>query len=65
VFGVWFLACLVLAFRAIRRDDVVRHRRWKLRAFATGIAVGTIRIWIGLFQATGLLTFEGSFPVAF
>ena len=65
VFGVWFLACLVLAFRAIRRDDVARHRRWMIRAFATGVAVGTIRIWIGLFQATGLLTFEDSFPVAF
>jgi uncharacterized membrane protein len=34
VFGLWFLACLVLAFRAIRRDDVVHHRRWMIRAFA-------------------------------
>ncbi|MGY1691373.1 DUF2306 domain-containing protein [Geodermatophilus sp. SYSU D01105] len=65
VFGVWFLACLVLAFRAIRRDDVAQHRRWMIRAFAIGVAVGTIRIWIGVFQATGLLTFEGSFAVAF
>jgi uncharacterized membrane protein len=65
VFGVWFLACLVLAFRAIRRDEVARHRRWMIRAFAIGVGVGTIRIWIGLFQATGLLSFQDSFPVAF
>ena len=65
VFGVWFLACLVLAFRAIRSDEVARHRRWMIRAFAIGVGVGTIRIWIGLFQATGLLSFRDSFPVAF
>ena len=35
VFGVWFVACLVLAFRAIRRDDVPQHRRWMIRAFAS------------------------------
>lgn len=44
VFGVWFIASLVLAFRAIRRDDVPQHRRWLIRAFAVG--VGTIRIWV-------------------
>ncbi len=65
VFGVWFLACLMLAFRAIRRDEVAQHRRWMIRAFAIGVGVGTIRIWIGLFQATGLLSFQDSFPVAF
>jgi uncharacterized membrane protein len=49
VFGAWFVACLVLAFRAIRRDDVPQHRRWMIRAFAVGIGIGTIRIWIGIF----------------
>ncbi len=49
IFGVWFVACLVLAFRAIRRDDVPQHRRWMIRAFAVGIGIGTIRIWVGLF----------------
>jgi uncharacterized membrane protein len=33
LFGVWFLVCLALAFRAIRADDIVRHRRWMIRAF--------------------------------
>ena len=65
VFGVWFLACLLLAFRAIRRDDVVLHRRWMIRAFAIGVGVGTIRIWVGLFQGFGLLDLQGSLGPAF
>ena len=50
VFGTWFLACLLLAFRAIRGDDVPQHRRWMIRAFAIGLGVGTIRIWVGIFE---------------
>ena len=49
IFGAWFVTCLVLAFRAIRRDDVPHHRRWMIRAFAVGVGIGTIRIWVGLF----------------
>ena len=49
VFGTWFLTCLVLAFAAIRRDDVRHHRRWMIRAFAVGIGIATIRIWVGIF----------------
>jgi uncharacterized membrane protein len=65
VFGLWFLACLVLAVRAIRRDDIVHHRRWMIRAFAIAIGVGTIRIWLALFQVAGLLDFPSSFGPAF
>lgn len=65
VFGLWFLACLVTAFRAIRSGDVVRHRRWMIRAFSVGLAVASIRLWIGLFQAGGLLSIRDSFAVAF
>jgi hypothetical protein len=53
-FGTYFGTALVLAFRAIRRGDVTRHRRWMIRAFALGLAVGTIRIWIGLFTVLGM-----------
>jgi uncharacterized membrane protein YozB (DUF420 family) len=60
VFGLWFLTCLVLAVRAIRRDDIVHHRRWMIRAFAIGIGIGTTRIWLGLFEVTGLGSFESS-----
>ncbi len=50
-FGAWFVTCLVLAFRAIRLGDVSRHRRWMIRAFAVGLGVGTIRLWVGAFTA--------------
>ena len=36
-----------------------------IRAFATGVAVGTIRIWIGLLVPTGLLDFPDGFAAAF
>ena len=65
VFGIWFLACLVNAFRAIRRDDVVNHRRWMIRAYAIGIGVGTIRLWVYLFTEAGILNFPDSFAAAF
>jgi hypothetical protein len=45
--------------------DVHHHRRWMILAFAVGMAVGTIRLWIGLFEATGLLSFRDAFGVAF
>jgi uncharacterized membrane protein len=65
VFGCWFLTCLLLAVRAIRHDDVINHRRWMIRAFATGVAVGSIRIWLGLLVVTGVLDFHHSFATAF
>lgn len=65
LFGVWFFVCLVLAFRGIRADDIVRHRRWMIRAFAIGVGVGTIRIWIALFVITGLLDVPAAFGPAF
>lgn len=65
VFGVWFLFSLGSAYRAIRSRDVTTHRRWMIRAFAVGLAVGTIRIWIGLFEGFGLLDFRDAFGAAF
>jgi uncharacterized membrane protein YozB (DUF420 family) len=65
LFGAWFVTALVTAYRAIRRRDVATHRRWMIRAFAVGLAVGTIRIWVGLFQALGVLDFRDAFGVAF
>lgn len=37
VFGAWFIACLVLAYRAIRSGNVAMHRRWMIQAFAVGL----------------------------
>lgn len=65
VFGIYFVAALVTAFLAIKSGDVARHRRWMIRAFAVGLAVGTIRVWIVLFQALGLMSFQDSFGLAF
>ncbi len=65
LFGVWFVAALLLAYRAIRRRDIVTHRRFMIRAFAIGLGVGTIRIWIGLLEGFDLLEFREAFGVAF
>ncbi|HEY3893735.1 MAG TPA: DUF2306 domain-containing protein [Pseudonocardiaceae bacterium] len=65
VFAVYFVTALIIAFLAVKNGDITRHRRWMIRAFAIGLAVGTIRIWIGVFQALGLLSFQDSFGVAF
>lgn len=65
VFGVWFLAALFLAFAAIRRGDVRMHRQWMIRAFAIGVGVGSIRIWVGLIEATEIMTSPASFVPAF
>lgn len=65
LFGLWFIAAFALAYRAIRRRDIAAHRRWMIRAFAVGLAVGTIRLWIGLFEAFGVMGFREAFGVAF
>ena len=44
----------MLAVRAIRRDDIVHHRRWMIRAFAIGIGIGTVRIWLQILPLAGL-----------
>jgi hypothetical protein len=63
-FGLYFLVALGLAYRAIRSHDEHTHRRWMIRAFAIGLAVGTIRLVIGASQAFGV-AFEDVFGAAF
>ncbi|MDQ2662232.1 MAG: DUF2306 domain-containing protein [Actinomycetota bacterium] len=65
VFASWFLVALALAYRAIRRGHVRMHRRWMIRAFAVGLGVGTIRLWVGLFVGFQMLSLEESFAPAF
>jgi len=65
LFGAWFVMSLLVAYRFIRRGNPGAHRRWMIRAFAVGLAVGTIRLWIGLFESLGLLSFRDAFGVAF
>lgn len=65
VFGAWFIGAFVVAYGAARRRDIATHRRWMIRAFAVGLAVGTIRLWIGLFEVVGIFGFRDGFGVAF
>jgi uncharacterized membrane protein len=65
VFGTWFIAALTVAYRAIRRRNVRRHRKWMIRAFAVGLAVGTIRAWIGLLAGLGFVSLRDSFAISF
>jgi uncharacterized membrane protein len=65
VFATYFLIALGLAYRAIRSHRIAVHRRWMIRAFAVGLGVGTIRIWIGLFVGFGGLTLQDAFAPAF
>lgn len=65
VFSLWLVASVVLAVRAIRHGDIVRHRRWMIRAFAVGAGVGTVRIWLSLFEGLGLLDFQPALGPAF
>ncbi len=55
MFGVWFVAALSIAYRAVRRRDVRHHRRWMIRAYAVALGVGSIRLWIGLLTEVGNL----------
>jgi uncharacterized membrane protein YozB (DUF420 family) len=65
IFGTWFIVALTVAYRSIRRRDVRRHRRWMIRAFAVGLAVGTIRAWIGLLSGLGPVDLRDSFAISF
>jgi uncharacterized membrane protein len=55
-FGAIFLYSLVRGFTAIRARRVAEHRRWMIRAYAVGLAVGAVRPIVGIFFATSRLT---------
>ncbi len=55
-FGVIFLLALGEGFPAIRARRVAEHRRWMIRAYATALAVATVRPIVGVFFATSRLT---------
>jgi uncharacterized membrane protein len=63
-------ACLALAwlftglraFLAIRRGDVVSHRRWMVRNFALTFAAVTLRLYLPISMGLGI-AFEVAYPV--
>lgn len=65
VFGVYFAAALVLAYRAVGAGDIAAHRAWMIRAFAIGTGVGTIRVLVGFSEGFGLAEFDQVFGPAF
>ena len=46
-FGVAMLVTIVLAFVAIRRRDITRHRAWMMRSYAIGLVAGTQVLTLG------------------
>jgi uncharacterized membrane protein len=56
LFGMLFLFALAKAYTHIRRREIALHRQWMIRAFATGLAVTTIRPIVGIFFATSRLS---------
>ncbi len=52
--GTAWASSLILAFLAVRRRDITRHKEWMIRAYALGAGAGTTVIIFGLwYLATG------------
>lgn len=58
------VAAMILAYRAIRRREVMLHMRWMRLAFALGLTVSTARIYITLADTVFSVPFEQSFTIA-
>jgi uncharacterized membrane protein len=50
------------AYRAVRRRDLVAHRRWMVRNFALTFAAVTLRLWLPASFVAGI-PFERAYPV--
>ena len=57
----WLFSGL-MAFLAIRRRDILNHRKWMIRNYSLTFAAVTLRIYVGISFATGL-EFEEFYPV--
>jgi uncharacterized membrane protein len=59
--GVLWVASVAIAYRRIRRGDLVGHRQWMIRTYALTFAAVTLRLYIPLSLATGI-PFESAYP---
>jgi len=50
-FGTGMAASIILAFIAIRRRDIARHRAWMARAYALALGAGTQALTLGIGKA--------------
>ena len=51
LFGVIFLVAMTKGYLAIRRGDRASHREWMIRAFATALAISSVRLAAGFLDA--------------
>lgn len=58
--AVLWIGTTAAAWRAIRRRDLVTHRRWMLRSYALTLAAVTLRVYLLLTQIAGW-EFESSY----
>ncbi len=65
VFGALFLFCLGKALYHIKRREIVLHREWMIRAFAIGLGVSMIRVFVALFFALGAARMSDIFAQSF
>ena len=50
-FGTAMIASIVIAFTAIKRREIARHRAWMIRAYALALGVSTQIFTLGFGQA--------------
>lgn len=55
-FAAGMAACIILAFAAVRRRDIGRHRAWMMRAYALALGAGT-QVFT---QSIGIAVFGGN-----
>jgi hypothetical protein len=65
VFGAAFIVAIVRGLLHARRRDFAKHREWMIRAYAIGLGVSTIRIWIGLLESLTGKTLQQVMGAAF
>lgn len=52
--AIAWLGTTIAAYRAVRRRDLISHRRWMLRSYALTFAAVTLRVYVPLSQILGL-----------
>ena len=62
ILAVLWLYTGLRAFLAIRRGDVIEHRKWMVRNFSLTLAAVTLRIYLPASAITGI-PFEAAYPV--
>ena len=52
--AIAWLGTTIAGYRAVRRRDLVSHRRWMLRSYALTLAAVTLRLYLPISQILGL-----------